>query len=77
VHPGLRSALDRLDECLAAERALLVVIANESPPDPAGAQTESGPELGHAIAVVLDDLATGLRAFGDVISAEYGVAGKV
>jgi hypothetical protein len=77
VHPGLRSALDRLDGCLAAERALLVVIANESPPDPAGAQNESGPELGHAIAVVLDDLATGLRAFGDVVSAEYGVPGKV
>ncbi len=77
VHPGLRSALDRLDGCLAAERALLVVIANESPGQPAGSANPGGPELGHAIAVVLDDLSNGLRAFGDLVSAEYGVAGKV
>ena len=77
VHPGLRSALDRLDGCLAAERALLVVIANESPGQPTGSANAAGPELGHAIAVVLDDLSNGLRAFGDLVSAEYGVAGKV
>ena len=83
VYPGLRSALDRLDRCLAAERALLSVIANEAPTDDvasgSGSTSDGGSssELGGPFAVVLDDLASGLRAFGDVVSAEYGVAGKV
>jgi uncharacterized membrane protein YccC len=70
VHPVLRSALDRLDRSLAAERALLVVLAKEAPDrerddDPAAA------ELRRAFAVALDDLAAGLRAFGDLVGAEY------
>ncbi len=77
VYPGLRSALDRLDRCLAAERSLLAAIANEAPHDPATAGNASATEMGGPFAVVLDDLANGLRAFGDVVSAEYGVAGKV
>ena len=77
VYPGLRSALDRLDRCLGAERALLAVIANEAPPGQTTADSEPEPVLGGPFAVVLDDLANGLRAFGDAVNAEYGVAGKV
>ncbi len=78
VHPGLRSALDRLERCLAAERALVVVIGNEVPSgppesgDPREADDPSGAELPRAFAVVFDDLANGLRAFGDLVGAEYG-----
>ncbi|GAA2749171.1 FUSC family protein [Amnibacterium kyonggiense] len=69
VHPALRGALDRLERCLAAERALLVVLSRSATgggdDDPAAA------ELRRAFAVVLDDAATGLRAFGDLVGAEY------
>lgn len=70
VHPALRGALERLDRCLAAERALLVVLTREAPDreqdaDPAAA------ELRRAFALALDDVATGLRAFGDLVGAEY------
>ena len=78
VYPGLRSALDRLDRCLAAERSLLAAIANEAPHNDGSPMDDaSGSQLGGPFAVVLDDLASGLRAFGDVVNAEYGVAGKV
>jgi hypothetical protein len=70
VHSGLRSALDRLDRCLAGERALLAVIAREAPSD-AGSDAAGG-DLRRAFAVVLDDLANALRAFGDLITATYG-----
>ncbi len=72
VHPGLRSALDRLDGCLAAERALLVVMGNETPVAQDQSGDPIGTELPRAFAVVFDDLANGLRAFGDLVSAEYG-----
>ncbi|MGN6445403.1 FUSC family protein [Amnibacterium sp.] len=70
VHPALRGALERLERCLAAERALLVVLTRADPArtgddDPAAA------ELRRAFAVVLDDAAAGLRAFGDLVGAEY------
>lgn len=71
VHAGLRTALDRLERCLAGERALLVVIANEAPSGPQGSGV-AGAELRRAFAVVLDDLANALRAFGDLITATYG-----
>ncbi len=70
VHPGLRSALERLDRCLAAERALIVAIAKEAPRG--GSADRSEAELRRAFAVVLDDVANGLRAFGDLVDAEYG-----
>lgn len=73
VHPGLRTALDRLDRCLAAERALLVVMGNVAPGVPTESADATGAELPRAFAVVFDDLASGLRAFGDLVSAEYGV----
>ena len=70
VHPGLRAAIDRLDRSLAAERALLVIIGREAP-SPAGFD-DSSRDLRRAFAVVLDDVANALRAFGDLINAEYG-----
>lgn len=71
VHAGLRTGLDRLDRCLAGERALLAVIAREAPVG-ADASGVTGGELRRAFAVVLDDLANALRAFGDLIAATYG-----
>ena len=76
VHPGLRNALERLDRCLVAERALLVVIGREAPEAGGGADPSFSPELRRAFAVVLDDVADALRGFGDLVSAEFG-GGKV
>ncbi len=70
VHAGLRSALDRLDRCLAGERALLAVIAREAPSGTGSGA--AGGDLRRAFAVVLDDLANALRAFGDLITASFG-----
>lgn len=70
VHPGLRAALDRLDQSLASERALLEVITDEAPADPDQFDDLSG--LPRVFAVVLDDLANALRAFGDLVRAEFG-----
>jgi uncharacterized membrane protein YccC len=70
VHPGLQAALARLDSCLLAVRVLLLAVGRGSPTgtddDPAGA------ELRRAFAVLLDDLAGCLRAYGDLVAAEYG-----
>jgi hypothetical protein len=75
VHPGLRDALDRLDRCLAAERALLVVIGREAPAPGGAADRSFSPELRRAFAVVLDDVADALRGFGELVSAEFGGGG--
>ncbi len=72
VYPGLRAALDRLEKCLAAERALLVVIGKAAPVERSGLPDPTERELRRAFAFVLDDLANGLRAFGDLVEAEYG-----
>ncbi len=72
VHPGLRSALERLDRCLTAERALITAIAKEAPPGQRGSADRSEADLRRAFAVVLDDVANGLRSFGDLVDAEYG-----
>jgi len=73
IHPGLRAALDRLERCLAAERALLVVIGKESPPGGGDGWDRSfGPELRRAFALLLDDVADAVRGFGDLVSAEFG-----
>ena len=71
VHTGLRSAIDRLERCLVGERALLAVIAREAP---TGTEVSGGAggELRRVFAVVLDDLANALRAFGDLVTATYG-----
>jgi hypothetical protein len=76
VHTGLADALGRLERSLTSIRALLAVVALQAP---AGrTETEAGPaarELRRAFAVVLGDLAAGLRSFADLIDAEYGSAG--
>jgi Aromatic acid exporter family member 1 len=76
VHQGLQAAIDRLDRCLAAERALLVVIGREAPSAEDSSERSSRTDLQRAFAVVLDDLADALLAFGDLVRAEYG-SGKV
>ena len=73
IHPALRGALDRLDRCLAAERALLVVLMKETP-DQERDDDQAATELRRAFALALDDTATGLRAFGDLVGAEYSGA---
>jgi hypothetical protein len=72
VHPGLRDALERLGRCLAAERALLVVIGREAREVGGDADQSLSPELRRAFAVVLDDVADALRGFGELVSAEFG-----
>lgn len=71
VSPGLTWALDRLQRSLGAEHSLLIAIAK----DPSATEDHdiaSTTELRMAFAVVLDDLANGLRAFADVITAQFG-----
>jgi hypothetical protein len=70
VHPGLRSAVDRIGRALAAERAMIVAIGKQSPGGGGDGEVEG--ELRAALAVVLDDLADGLRSYGDLVDAEYG-----
>jgi hypothetical protein len=80
VHPGLANALGRLDGCLGAIRALLSVIALQAPA--AGRSADDSPgdssdspaaaELRRAFAVVLGDLAGGLRSFAELVDAEFG-----
>ncbi|MBE7190660.1 aromatic acid exporter family protein, partial [Jatrophihabitans endophyticus] len=56
VHPALRGALERLERCLAAERALLIVLSRSA----SAAGTDDDPaavELRRAFAVALDDAA--------------------
>lgn len=73
IHPGLRAALDRFDRCLAAERALVVVIGRESSDD-GSTDTPADTELRRAFAVVLDDVADAVRGSGDLVSAQFGGA---
>jgi uncharacterized membrane protein YgaE (UPF0421/DUF939 family) len=72
VHPGLTSAVERLDRSLVAQRILIVAIGRQAPVDGAASSGPSGAELRRAFAVALDDVANGLRAFGDLVQAEYG-----
>jgi hypothetical protein len=70
VHPGLASAVGRLDRALAAQRILVVAIGRRAGADSAAGPSEA--ELRRAFAVALDDVAHCLRAFGDLVQAEYG-----
>jgi hypothetical protein len=73
VHTGLADALGRLEASLTAVRALLAVVALQAPAEqPEGAAGPAAVELRRAFAVVLNDLAGGLRSFADLIDAEYG-----
>ena len=69
LHHRLRSAVERLDRCLSAEQTLLGAVAG-APVVPAGAEDREGSELRRAFAVILDDVANGLRALGDVLGAQ-------
>ncbi|SEQ39143.1 FUSC family protein [Microlunatus flavus] len=71
VHDRLLSAVERLDRCLAAEQTLIGAVA--AAPHPSAAPGDSAAaDLRRAYAVVLDDLADGLRALGDVLGAQPG-----
>ena len=72
VHPGLASAVGRLDRALAAQRILIVAIGRQAPDEASRSSGPSEAELRRAFAVALDDVANGLRAFGDLVQAEYG-----
>jgi uncharacterized membrane protein YccC len=72
VHPGLAFAVERLDRALAAQRILVAAIGRQAPADATASSGPSEAELRGAFAVVLDDVATCLRAFGDLVQAEYG-----
>ncbi|WP_375425760.1 aromatic acid exporter family protein [uncultured Friedmanniella sp.] len=73
IHPGLQAALERLDRCFTAARALVVVIGRESS-DAEDATDQPAVELRRAFAVVLDDVADAVRTFGDLVSAQFGGA---
>jgi len=71
VHDRLRSAVERLDRCLSAEQTLLRAVAG-APAVVGDAEDSVGPDLRRAFAVILDDVANGLRALGDVLGAQPG-----
>ncbi len=72
VHPGLHDAVGRLEQALTAERSLLAVLAAQQPPLGNDDDQQGAPEMRRAFAVVLNDLASGLRSFADLIDVEYG-----
>lgn len=74
IHPGLQAALERLDRCFTAARALVVVIGRESPAGEEDPADQPAVELRRAFAVVLDDVADAVRTFGDLVSAQFGGA---
>jgi hypothetical protein len=74
IHPGLQAALERLDRCFTAARALVVVIGRESPAGDEDPADQPAVELRRAFAVVLDDVADAVRTFGDLVSAQFGGA---
>ncbi|WP_374970197.1 aromatic acid exporter family protein [Terrabacter sp. BE26] len=69
VEPVLATALDNLEHCLLAIRALFTVLRVELPPESAR-EDPYGDELRTAFAVVLEDTADCLRAFGALVVAE-------
>lgn len=75
IHPGLHQAVGRLEQTLAAERSLLAVLAAQPPPPRGPGEDDSASEMRRAFAVVLDDLAGGLRSFADLVHAEFGPHG--
>lgn len=71
VHDRLRSAVERLDRCLGAEQTLLSALAG-APALAPDADDSAGADLRRVFAVILDDVANGLRALGDVLGAQPG-----
>jgi uncharacterized membrane protein YccC len=69
VHDRLRSAVARLDRCQAAEQTLLGAVA-AAPTAAVEDEDSAGADLRRAFAVILDDVANGIRALGDVLGAQ-------
>jgi len=72
VHPGLRATIDRMERCLASERAIFAAIGKEQSHPPAELDSPFGPELRRAFAVVLNQLADAVLGFADLVGAEFG-----
>ena len=70
VEPVLGTGLDTLEHCLRATRALFAVVQAEVPKAGEPADDPYGDELRTAFAVVLSDVADGIRAFGGLVVAE-------
>ncbi len=69
VEPVLATALDTFEHCLLAVRALFAVVLAEIPPEEEPDDPYGG-DLRAAFAVVLQDVADCLRAFGSLVVAE-------
>lgn len=72
VHPGLADALSRLHGALAGQKALLSTLALQAGASDTDTDAQVAAELRRAFAVVLVDLASGLRSFAQLIDAEFG-----
>lgn len=68
VEPVLRTGLDTLDAANFASRSLLLAVINEIPPG--GREDVYGEQVREAFAVVLEDLAESVEAFGELVAAE-------
>jgi hypothetical protein len=68
IHPELRVGLQRLDQCRSAERALIVVIKQETTTP--RARDDRTRELRRAFSVVVDSLSQALDVFGDLIASD-------
>lgn len=67
IHPELRVALQRLDRCCAAERALAVLSERRA----AASDVDTwDPNLRVVFSVLLDSLASGVHEFGDLVAAD-------
>ncbi|NYJ73600.1 FUSC family protein [Allobranchiibius huperziae] len=71
IHPELRVALQRLDRCCAAERALAVLAERRAfASDGADGADAWDPNLRVVFSVLLDSLASGVHEFGDLVAAD-------
>ncbi|MGQ7296155.1 FUSC family protein [Quadrisphaera sp. KR29] len=69
VEPALRTGLDALDQSALALRALFVAVHHEAPRAPTP-DDGYGEDVRPAFAVLLEEVASCLRAFGELVAAE-------
>ncbi|WP_050347565.1 FUSC family protein [Arsenicicoccus sp. oral taxon 190] len=69
IEPPLRTGLDRLEQCQLALRSLLLLMAESAPSSPTP-DDGYGEEVRIVFSVVMSDVATSVRAFGDLVAAE-------
>ena len=74
IHPELRVGLERLEQCRAAARALVVVV-QQGVTTSVVLDDRTG-ELRRALSVLLDSLGQGLDAFGDLIASDRSDAAE-